>query len=349
MQRQKIKNILALSTTGLGNLVLYTPVLRALRRDFPESHITLLVASKTAGNLMAGCKEIDEVIVINKSKINILYWLKIIKHIRNLRADLVITSFLDKSFKVALFSRLTGARYRVGYKNKAYGWLYSHQVPITEKKHEIEYNLDLVRVLGLAIRRANEKAPFISITPLEEELANDFLLKNHVSPKELLVGVHPGSGLAIGSGKRWSREKFARLCDLILTIPKTKVIVFGGQEERYAAEEMAKFMRKKPIIIAGDTDIRMTTALIKRSVLFISNDSGLMHLATAVKTPVLAIFGPTLWWKNSPWGLDNVVIRKEMACAPCYNYQNIECKTLKCLEMIKVEEAWQKVKEMLND
>jgi heptosyltransferase-2 len=348
VQKQGIKNILAISTTGIGNLILYTPVLRALRRNFPDSHIVLLVASTTAANLLEGCKEIDEVIIINKNNKNIFYWLKILRHIKKVKFDLVITSFLDKSLKVALFSRLTGARYRVGYKNRVYGWLYSHQVPITEKKHEIEYNLDLVRALGLTVRRANEKVPFIYTTPLEEELANDFLLKNHVSPKDLLIGIHPGSGLSAGSAKRWAREKFAALCDHILTIPKAKVIVFGGPEERYAAEEMAKFMRKKPVIIAGDTDIRTTAALIKRSALFISNDSGLMHLATAVKTPVLAIFGPTLWWKNYPWGRDNVMIRKEMACSPCYNYQRIQCDTLKCLEMIKVEEAWQKVKEMLK-
>ncbi|MDD5492278.1 MAG: lipopolysaccharide heptosyltransferase II [bacterium] len=348
MQKQGVRNILAISTTGIGNLILYTPVLRALRRDFPESHIALLVASKTAASLLEGCKEIDEIIIINKNKINIYYWLKILRHMRKLRFDLVITSFLDKSFKVALFSWLTGARLRVGYKNRVYGWLYSCQVPIIEKKHEIEYNLDLLRAIRLTIRRANEKVPFIYTTPLEEELANDFLLKNHVSPKDLLIGVHPGSGLSIGSAKRWPREKFALLCDHILTIPKAKVIVFGGPEERYAAEEMAKFMRKKPVIIAGDTDIRMTAALIKRSALFVSNDSGLMHLATAVKTPVLAIFGPTLWWKNYPWGKNNIVLRKEMTCSPCYNYQQIQCKTLKCLEMIKVEEAWQKVKEMLK-
>jgi heptosyltransferase II len=348
VQKQSIRNILTISTTGIGNLILYTPVLRALRRDFPESHIALLVASTTAAKLLEGCKEIDEIIIINKNKKDIFYWLKIFKHIKKTRFDLVITSFLDKSFKVVFFSWLTGARYRIGYKNKEYGWLYSHQVPITEKKHEIEYNLDLVRAIGLIVRRANEKVPFIYTTPLEEELANDFLLKNSVSRKDLLVGVHPGSGLSIGAAKRWSREKFAMLCDHILTIPKAKVIVFGGPEERYAAEEMAKFMRKKPVIIAGDTDIRTTAALIKRSDLFISNDSGLMHLATAVKTPVLAIFGPTLWWKNYPWGKNNVIIRKEMACSPCYNYQSIQCKTLRCLEMIKVEEAWQKVKEMLK-
>ncbi len=347
MQKQGLKNILAISTTGIGNLILYTPVLRALRRDFPESHITLLVASKTAANLLDGCKELDEIIIIKK-KNGILNRLNILRHIRKRRFDLVVTSFLDKSFKVALFTWLTGARYRVGYENKAYGWLYTHQVPIIEKKHEIEYNLDLVRAIGLTIRRVNEKAPFIYTTPLEEELAKDFLVKNNVSHKDLLIGIHPGSGLAIGSAKRWPREKFAKLCDLILTEPRTKVIVFGGPEERYAAEEMAKFMRKKPVIVAGDTDIRMSAALIKRCALFISNDSGLMHLATAVKTPVLAIFGPTLWWKNYPWGKNNLIVRKELTCSPCYNYKQIQCVTLKCLEMIKVEEVWQKVKDFLK-
>ncbi len=348
MQKQSIRNILTISTTGIGNLILYTPALRALRRNFPESNITLLVASKAAANLLDGCKELDEIIIINKNKNGIFYWLNIVRHIRKRRFDLVITSFLDKSFKVALFTWLTGARYRVGYENRAYGWLYTHQISITEKKHEIEYNLDLVRAIGLTVRRFNEKAPFVYTTPLEEELAKDFLVKNQVSYKDLLIGIHPGSGLAIGSAKRWPREKFAKLCDLILALPRTKIIVFGGPEERYAAEEMAKFMRKKPVIVAGDTDIRTTAALIKKCALLISNDSGLMHLATAVKTPVLAIFGPTLWWKNYPWGKHNLVVRKEMPCSPCYKYKQIECATLKCLEMIKVEEVWQKVKVFLK-
>lgn len=348
MRKQSVRNILTISTTGIGNLILYTPALRALRRDFPESHITLLVANKAAANLLDGCKELDETIIINKNKNGIFNWFNILRQIRRKRFDLVVTSFLDKSFKVALFAWLTGARYRVGYENKVYGWLYTHQAPVTERKHEIEYNLDLVRAIGLIVRRVNEKAPFIYTTPLEEELAKDFLIKNQVAHKDLLIGIHPGSGLAIGSAKRWPREKFAKLCDLILSVPRTKVVVFGGPEERYAAEEMAKFMRKKPVIVAGDTDIRTTAALIKRCALFISNDSGLMHLATAVKTPVLAIFGPTLWWKNYPWGKNNLVVRKEMACSPCYNYQQIQCKTLKCLDMIKVEEVWQKVKDFLK-
>lgn len=348
MQKRSVRNILTISTTGIGNLILYTPALRALRRDFPESHITLLVASKVSASLLDGCKELDEIIIINKNRNSIINWLNIMRYIRRRRFDLVVTSFLDKSFKVALFAWLTRARYRVGYENKAYGWLYTHQVPINEKKHEIEYNLDLVRAIGLTIRRANEKAPFILITPLEEELAKDFLVKNHVSHKELLIGVHPGSGLALGSAKRWPREKFAKLCDLILAVPRTKVIVFGGPEERYAAEEMAKFMRKKPVILAGDTDIRTSAALIKKCALLISNDSGLMHLATAVKTPVLAIFGPTLWWKNYPWGKNNMIIRKDLDCSPCYNYKQIDCETLKCLNLIKVEEVWQKIKDFLK-
>jgi ADP-heptose:LPS heptosyltransferase len=107
-------------------------------------------------------------------------------------------------------------------------------------------------------------------------------------------------------------------------------------------------MRKKPVIVAGDTDIRTTAMLIKKCALFISNDSGLMHIATAVKTPVIAIFGPTLWWKNHPWGKENLVIRKNLSCSPCYNYSTIKCRNIRCLETITVGEVFGKVCQALS-
>lgn len=345
MHKENIRHILAISTTGLGNLVLYTPVLRALRREFPKSTLTLLVANRTAAKLVA--EQVDKVIVLEKRSFKPLALWNFWRKARKQKFDLVVTSFLDKSFKVSLFSRLTGAPYRVGYKHPFYGWLYTHQVEINEQKHEIEYNLDLLRAIGLTIRRSSEKAPFIHITALEEELANDFLLKNEIFPNDLIIGVHPGSGLAAGPAKRWSREKFAALCDLILNLPRTKVIIFGGPEEKTDAEKIAEFMRKNPVVAAG-LDIRTTASLIKKCRLFISNDSGLMHVATAFKTPVLAIFGPTLWWKNYPWGKNNFVIRKTLFCSPCYDYKKIECVSLKCLIDISVNEVWAKVQQMLG-
>ncbi len=348
MQKQTIGKILAISSTGIGNLVLYTPVLRALRRDFPESSITLIVGSSAAASLLAGSKEVDEIIILDKKISAPRYWRSLINNMRKRRFDLVVTSFLDQSLKVAIFSWLTGAKYRVGFSNPVYGRLYTHQVPVSEKKHEIEYNLDLLRVLGIKIRREQEKQPFIFTTALEEEFATDFLLKNNLTRKDILVGLHPGSGLIPGTAKRWPKDRFAKLGDLLLAAPHVKVIIFGGPEERYAAEEIARFMRKKPVIAAGEVDIKVTSCLIKRCQLFISNDSGLMHIAAAVKTPVIAIFGPTLWWKNFPWGKNNQVVRRDLYCSPCYNYAPIKCRDLKCMLNISVEEVYEKARVVLR-
>jgi len=348
LKKYKINNILAISTTGLGNLVLYTPVLKALRRDFPDSNITLLVGSKVAADLLVGSKVIDEIIIYDKSKKQLRYIRGFLKTIRKYRFDLVVTSFLDQSFKIALLSKLSGAVYRAGFNHPLYGRLYSHRVEVDGQKHEIEYNLDLLRALGIKIRRAQEKQPFVYTTAIDEELANDFCIKNHLTRKDIIVGVHPGSGLVSGTAKRWPKEKYAKLCDLLMDMPRTKVIIFGGPEERYAAEEMARFMRKKPVIAAGEMSIKTTSCLIKRCQLFIANDSGLMHIATAVKTPVIAIFGPTLWWKNYPWGKNNVVIRKNLPCAPCYRYAPIKCDDIACLKKITVEEVLDKARQVLR-
>jgi heptosyltransferase II len=348
LRKYKINNILAISTTGIGNLVLYTPVLKALRRDFPESNITLLVGTRTAADLLVGSKVIDEIMVYHKDKRHPRYLWGFLKSIRKCRFDLVVTSFLDQSFKIALLSKLSGAAYRAGFDHALYGRLYSHRVAVSEPKHEIEYNLDLLRSLGIKIRRAQEKQPFVYTTAMDEELANDFFLKSHFSRKDILVGVHPGSGLVSGTAKRWPKEKYAKLCDQLMDIPRVKVIIFGGPEERYAAEEMARFMRKQPVIAAGEMSIKTTSCLIKRCQLFIANDSGLMHIATAVKTPVIAIFGPTLWWKNYPWGKNNLVIRKNLSCAPCYNYAPIKCDDIICLNKITVEEVLEKARQVLR-
>lgn len=347
IQKQAIKNILAISTTGLGNLILYTPALKALRRNFPDARITLLVGNKAAVDLLKDDKNVDEIIRYDRKVYSLRILGRLIRRLRQRRFDLFITSFLDRSFKVAVFGWLTGARYRIGFAHPWYDWLYTHKVFVNEQKHEIEYNLDLLRTLSIPVRREKEKKPGLSFSALAEELVSDFLVKNDVSRQHVLVGIHPGSGLAAGEAKRWPQEKFAYLGDLLLTLPRVKVLIFGGPEEKRLVDNIVRSMYRKPIVVAGVVDIKTAAGLIKRCRLFVSNDSGLMHLATAVQTPVLAIFGPTLWWKNYPWGAGNVVIRRQLKCAPCYQYRPITCTNRRCLEDISAEEVFGKAQELL--
>lgn len=347
IEKQTIKNILAISTTGMGNAILYTPVLRVLRHTFPDSKITLLVGSKTTAEILRGTHFIDEVIIYHRNH-SLFGFYKFIVCMRRKKFDMVITSFLDKSFKVALFSLLTKASYRVGFAGSWFSSIYTHRVPVVERKHEIEYNLDLVRALEIPVRREKEKRPSLELSALEIELADDFLTKNNVTQNALLVGIHPGSGLAAGEAKRWPLEKFAHLADLLQSLPRVKVVIFGGPEEKKLSDTMARSMDKTPLVTAAALDIRATAALIKKCRLFISNDSGLMHVATAVKTPVLALFGPTLWWKNYPWGKENVVVRRKLKCSPCYRYRPITCADRRCLTGISTAEVLYKAKEMLG-
>lgn len=346
--KRHINKILAISTTGLGNLILYTPVLKILHQEFSSAYITLLVANPVCAALLEKSSFINEIIVIDKKRHQGLKFFQLLRQIRQKKFDLVITSFLDKSFKVALFSFLSGAKYRLGYLNRIYGLLYNYRTKIRDIKHEIEYNLDLLRSIGIEIRSREEKSPFIHLTPDGEKSADFFLGKNNIYEQDLLIGIHPGGGVDIGPTKRWPKEKFAVLGDMIIEKYKAKIILVGGKEERNICTEIARLMKYKPIIATGEVDIETTACLIKRCKVFVSNDSGLMHLAAAVKTKVVAIFGPTLFWKNYPWGEGNIVIRKDLPCSPCYSYKKIVCNNPQCLKRIKVEEVLEKIGCVLN-
>ena len=346
--KNNINKILAISTTGLGNLILYTPVLKILRREFPTAHITLLVANPASASLLEGSPFINEIIVIDKEKYEGVRSFNLLNQIRQKKFDLVITSFLDKSLKVALFSFFSGAKHRIGYRNKIYSLFYNHRVRIKEKKHEIEYDLDLLRSIGIKIEAQEDKIPFVHLTVDDEKSADTFLKRNNINREDLLIGIHPGGGPEVGSIKRWAQEQFASLGDMIIDEYKAKIILVGGKEEKDICREIARLMKHKPIIATGETDIKTTASLIQMCKIFISNDTGLMHLAVAVNTKTIAIFGPTLFWKNYPWGENNIVIRKELPCSPCYNYKEITCNDPKCLKLIKAEEVFGEVSQILK-
>ncbi|PIV63342.1 MAG: hypothetical protein COS11_07960, partial [bacterium (Candidatus Ratteibacteria) CG01_land_8_20_14_3_00_40_19] len=127
-----------------------------------------------------------------------------------------------------------------------------------------------------------------------------------------------------------------------------QVIIFGGKQEISLAERVASLMKKNPIIAAGKTTLGETAALIERCNLFITNDSGLMHIACAVKTPVVAIFGPTDYRKTGPYSINSAIIRKNLPCSPCYQRGKVKCKELDCFKLITVEEVLEAAERVLG-
>ena len=171
---------------------------------------------------------------------------------------------------------------------------------------------------------------------LEETQHANKILKNYNIPSDsLIIGINPGA--AYGSAKRWYPERFARVSSALVTRYKAAVIIFGSQQELGIATEI-EYLSGVPVInMAGKTNIRELMALIKQCTVFITNDSGPMHIAAALNIPVVAIFGSTDPEKTGPMGDGNIIIRKGANCSPCFKRK---CPTdLKCMDLITVEDV----------
>ncbi|MBI3813912.1 MAG: lipopolysaccharide heptosyltransferase II [Nitrospinae bacterium] len=165
-----------------------------------------------------------------------------------------------------------------------------------------------------------------------------------LSRKSPVIGMNIGA--SYGSAKRWMPERFAELGDSIYDELKGEVILFGSSDDFNIENEIKEKMRHKPFSLAGKTTLKSLAAWIKRCSLFITNDSGPMHIAAAVGTPIVAIFGSTDPSETSPLSGNYKIVRKPVDCSPCWKR---ECPTdHRCMELIKVSDVMGAVKEMLQ-
>ncbi|MDI6839381.1 MAG: glycosyltransferase family 9 protein [bacterium] len=331
----EIKRILLIRIDRIGDVVLSTPALRALRERFPISHISILVSPKTQ-DLLLQSPYVDEVIPYN-GKIAITSLL----HSKNRRKkfNLAIDLHLDYPLKTALIAYLSGAKYRVGFNIAGKSiFLNIRVMPDKKEKHLVEHTLDLIRAVSGNI---STEEPELSIIPEAKQYVNNFLIHNNILNNDLLVGIHPGGYYPT---QRWLPERFARVGDKIIDEYKAKIILMGGPGEEEIVEEIASNMKHKPVIYVREP-LRNLVAIIDRCSLLICNNSGPLHIATAIGTPTVSTMGPTnpvRWW---PWGDRNIVIRKHLPCNPC---NKGVCNDHKCMELITVNEVMEAVNTILT-
>ena len=163
----------------------------------------------------------------------------------------------------------------------------------------------------------------------------------------MILGVHPGANVSWIGEKRWPAERFSRVSERFIDEYNGDVIVFGGPDDKSVIEKVKANIKKKRIHFADNQTIRQTAALIKECDLFLTNDSGLMHVAAACKVPIVAIFGPTLPYKNYPWKIPHLIVRENLPCSPCYNHRRIKCKHYDCLNLLSEEKVYLAVKDMI--
>ena len=338
----EIKQILIVNLGGIGDLLLSMPALRAIRRQYPDAHIALLTIPRSI-EIVKRSSYINEVFTYETG---LKKFLDLILSLRRKSFDMVINMRTLASFrgtlKIWLLFLVLGAKYRVGRDTEGRGFFLNMKVPESYigKKHDLEYNLDIAKILGAV---ADDKSLEFNLTNEELEFADNFLKSRAMHDNDILIGIAPG---APWPAKRWPLKNFAELIDRLSKLGY-KAVIMGSREEEYLRGELRKIEGLNYISAVGETNIGQFAALMKRCSLQVTNDTGAMHIAVAVGTPVVAIFGPSHLETFDPRKIskNTAVLYKKVDCSPC---EKVHCGSKKCLESITPEEAVKACLELLG-
>ena len=334
-------NLLVIKLSSLGDIILSTPAIREIRRKFPHHKISFLVGEESKDVLLK-CPYIDELLVAdlkNRDK-GIKGLLGIGRVLRKKNFDLVID--LQNSRLSHILSFLSLSLNRYGYNNNKLGFLLNHSLGDSKPKiGPIEHQFKILKLLGIDLK---DNQLELWPSPSDEEHIENLFTTHWLSDDQKIIGIN------ISASKRWvtkcwPKEYIVRLCDEI-GLRNMRVVITGTEEDLPVADMLVNTAKSTKIINAcGKTTVNQLAALIKRCVVYISADSSPLHIAAAVKTPIIAFFGPTDPVRHMPPAKDYFIIRKELPCSPCYK---AKCKHKKCMNAITVEEVIQGIDKLLK-
>lgn len=314
LDREQINRILVRSTNWLGDAVMTTPAISAIRESFPGAHISIL-ATPLVAEMFTRHADVDEVIVYDRRGRHGGFRgkFRIAAELRERKFDLAI--LLQNAIDAAIITFLAGIPQRMGYRTDGRGFLLTHGCPVTPETgrlHHVDYYLAMLGMFGIT---TSVKRQRLTVAPEESDSVDGLLSPNGIARSDFVLGVNPGA--TYGSAKRWYPDRFAAVADRLSAEWGARVVITGGPGEAAIAADIEREMTHPCLNMAGKTTVRELMALIERCDFFISNDSGPMHMAAAFDVPVVAVFGPTDHATTSPFSSKMVIVRKETACAPC--------------------------------
>jgi len=356
---EKVNRILVFAYHGLGNFIMYTPALRLLRERYPNARIDLQVGNNT------GCEDVLEGAGLFDNIYNLPYsaglgaWLDRARHIHDARYDLTISEFHSHSWPLTLLIAASGAPFRLGHvtspgwsrRFSRYCFVFNLPVTMREDEHEIDRYMDLVAAAGAQTIAARDAAPFIYLGEEDRAFARRFLRNGSETGggtcAKTTIGFQPGTSPAM-RWKQWPIERYREVIRRVtLEHPDSHIVLFGSAIEEAMIQEMARGLKGRISLAAGKTSVKQVAALIEQCDLLVCNDSGLMHTAVAVGTPVIAIYGPTDIRRTAPLGERNLVIRHELPCSPCFKLEGDDqvhaCSHHDCLMTITPDEVFHSI------
>lgn len=335
--------ILIIKFSSLGDVILSTAALRAIRAKFPRPNYQIsLIVSDAAKEPLLGCPYIDELIVCDLKNKD-----------RGLRGLFRLGSMLrKKNFDIAVdlqnnrvshvLSYLSNATQRYGYDNKKLSFLLNHRIkndsPVMEP---VPHQFRILKMLGIDLGQPRlELWP----SPEDERYISELLSAQWLSSKEKIVGINLSASRRWPT-KNWPMESILKLCQELNKMD-LRVVLTGTSDDLSGAQTLLGSLKNALVINAcGKTSINQLASLIKKCSVYISADSAPLHIAAAMHTPVVALFGPTDPARHLPPAKSRLVIGKLTSCSPCYKSK---CKTVKCMDAIKPEEVLEAVKKLLQ-
>ena len=339
-------NILIVKLSAIGDVIHTLPSLAALRRLYPDAHITWVV-EEAAADLVKNHPYLDAVLIsrrkswskdlLNGQFRNPLEEMRtFMKTLRQRPYDLVID--FHGLFKSSIIVFLSSGKRKLGYNSlqELSGLFLNEKIPEDMNKHAVERYLDFPRYLGAKI----DSVQFILPSNKEAEEKTRILLDKYNLEDKRFIAINP---IAYWKTKLWNNEKFSHLADLINDKLQMKVVFTGSEKE--PIKKITSLMTTESINLGGATTLLDLAYLYKKARIVITTDSGPMHLAAAVETPVIALFGPTDPARTGPYGAGHTIIRTELPCSPCLLKK---CSTKKCMEDILPQQVFAAVERKLT-
>jgi ADP-heptose:LPS heptosyltransferase len=331
LSASSIKNILVIRLDRIGDMVITTPLFRALKENLPDAQITVLT-NPVNKNIVINNPFIDSILLYDRENKHKSFNSRLIffRSIREREFDLVIDPYLDYELKTSFITRFVGNKFRLGFEFAGRGIFYNirynpNVFPVsTEKKHMIDYGLDLLTYIGA---ETEKRQPEIFLSSDEKEKAYNILKKAGVNPEDRVIGIHPGGHY---ESQRWPVKQFATISDYLIASYGIKVILFAGREEKQLMSEFRDYAVKTPTFLE-DLSLREFMATLSHCSLLLSNNSGPLHIATALNIPTVSTMGPTIPYHWLPRGENHIVLRNDLDCSPC---KKGICETHECMKLI---------------
>jgi lipopolysaccharide heptosyltransferase II len=340
---KNVRRVLVVRLRSIGDTVLATPSLIALRRFLPDAQIDVLLEDWVAP-LLEGFDAIDNVLIVKKNDLKST--LKMSRRLRLRRYDVAYN--LHGGTTATFFVRASGARYRVGYENYQYNFLYNLRQPSPtifwqrDKVHSAEQQLALLGFSGVPV----EDKPKSRLTVTESaRISIENKLQSKIqNPESKIALLHPSSAFET---KQWAAENFARVAEFLNEKGLTTIAVAAPKER----EVLERLQQNSNVPIHAFTDLSLPeiTALASRASIFVGNDSGIAHIAAAVNTPTVVVFGSSNinhWrpWTNAP----NEIVYEKMPCQPCAGYFCKEFDEPECIRRVTAEAVTETIERVLS-